>query len=115
MGGSSFSHGRVAEEVAVEYLKKQKYEILEQNYRNRYCEIDIVAKKNKSVYFVEVKYRKSSAQGTGLDYINAKKLKQMRFASEMWVQEHGWTGDYELSAIEVSGQDFRVAEFISQV
>ena len=112
---SNFSHGRASEEAAVEYLKLQKFEIVEQNYRTRYCEIDIVANKNKTVYFVEVKYRQSSVQGTGLDYITPKKLKQMRFAAEMWVQEHDWKGDYELSAIEVSGKDFKVVEFISQI
>ncbi len=116
---TTFNTGRQAEAAAVGYLKTKSFEILAQNWRTRYCEIDIVAqksnKKNKTVYFVEVKYRKTSAFGGGLDYILAKKLKQMRFAAEMWVSENNWNGDYSLAAIEVSGPDFIITQFIDQL
>lgn len=110
---TNFSHGHDAEAAAVEYLKQNNYEILDQNWRTRYCEIDIVVKKAKTIYFVEVKYRVSNAQGMGFDYITPKKLKQMRFAAEMWVQEHNWAGDYELAAIEASGLDYKVTNFLA--
>lgn len=112
---TNFSHGVVAEAAAVEHLKQQGFKILEQNYRTRYCEIDVVAGKNKTIYFVEVKYRMSNAQGTGLDYITPKKLNQMRFAADIWAQEHNWTGDRELSAVEVSGLDYRITNFLSEL
>lgn len=110
---TNVSTGRQAEEAAAEYLRQHGYEVMEQNWRTRYCEIDIVARKGKTVYFIEVKYRMSSSQGAGLDYITPKKLGQMRFAAEMWVQEHQWTGEYRLGAVEVSGEGFLVTEFVS--
>ncbi len=106
--------GRAAENAAAEYLKSKGYKILEQNWRTRWCEIDIVAKKDNKVYFVEVKYRKSAAWGSGLEYITPKKLKQMRFAAEFWVSNNNWSGDYYLSAIEVMG-DNHVTEHIEIV
>ncbi|HLZ14948.1 MAG TPA: YraN family protein [Candidatus Saccharimonadales bacterium] len=61
-----------------------------------------------TVYFCEVKYRKSDRQGGGFEYITPKKLQQMRFAAESWVHAHNWRGAYELCAIEVSGLQFRI-------
>jgi putative endonuclease len=47
--------GKKAEGVAVDYLLKNGYEILERNWFSHHHEIDVVAKKNKIVVFVEVK------------------------------------------------------------
>ena len=48
-------YGKDSESIAVRYLKKNGYKILEQNYRNQLGEIDIIAKDKKSLVFVEVK------------------------------------------------------------
>lgn len=74
---TNLAHGQRAEEVAADYLAAQGYEIIERNWRTRVCEIDIIASKDRVMYFIEVKYRKSNSQGSGLDYITPKKLKQM--------------------------------------
>lgn len=103
--------GLKAEKVATKFLLKNDYKIIGNNWRTKNCEIDIVACKNKCMYFVEVKYRKQSAQGSGFDYITSMKLKQMSFAAEVWVSEKGWKGEYSLAAIEVSGQDFAITAF----
>lgn len=100
---SNYTAGHDAEKVAADYLERQGYAIRALNWKTRYCEVDIIAEKNKTIYFVEVKYRKNANQGTGFDYITVKKLKQMAFAAEFWVQEHNWRGDYQLAAIEVQG------------
>lgn len=112
---TNVSTGRQAEAAAAEYLRQHGYEVIEQNWRTRYCEIDIIARRNKVVHFIEVKYRKSVAQGSGLDYITPKKLNQMRFAAEMWVQDRQWGGEYRLGAIEVSGWAFTVTEFVDDL
>lgn len=112
---TTFSTGRAAEQAAADYLTSLGYTILVQNWRTRFCEIDLVVQKADTVYFVEVKYRQSGAWGSGLEYITAAKLRQMHFAAEMWVNEYRWDGSYNLSAIEVSGNDFKVTEFIDSI
>lgn len=112
---TTFDTGRRAETVAANYLRTRDYDVLEQNWRTRFCEIDIVAQKADTVYFVEVKYRRTAAQGTGLEYITPKKLQQMTFAAEMWSRNHQWRGAYELAAIEVSGDAFAITEFIEGI
>lgn len=101
---TNYQSGHNAEKVAAEYLEKHGYELFELNWRTRVCEIDIVAKKQNVIFFVEVKSRRSTHQGSGLDYITPRKLKQMRFAAECWVNDHDYTGDYELAAIEISDE-----------
>ncbi len=120
----STAKGNRAEEIAAKYLESKGYEILDRNWRRPKCEIDIVAskktKKNlfskeKIIYFVEVKYRKQNEQGGGLEYITPAKLKQMQLAARMWASENDWEGSYELSAVEVSGEEFEITEFLRNI
>ena len=104
--------GRQAEQAAAEYLQSKGYRILNRNWRRRECEIDIVAQKAASVYLVEVKYRQSDGAGSGLEYITARKLRQMEYAARRWVAENGWNGEYVLAAVEVGGDDYHVSAFI---
>lgn len=112
---TNHSQGHEAEQHAARYLVANGYKVEQVNWRTPACEIDIVAKKQGVVYFVEVKYRKHSGQGLGLDYITPTKLKQMQFAAQCWVQESRWNGDYELAALEVTGQDFDVTSFLPNI
>ena len=95
------SIGRQAESRVADHLKTRGFEIIDRNWRTKVCEIDIVARKNDVIYFVEVKYRSAKAQGDGLEYIGPKKLNRLIFAGTIWTQKHGWDGDYRLMAASV--------------
>jgi putative endonuclease len=112
---STTNTGRKAERAAANYLEMRGFHILEMNWRRPRCEIDIVARKDDVIYLVEVKYRKNNNQGSGLEYITATKLKQMRYAAETWVDEGKYTGEYQLAAIEVAGPEFAIEHFIDEV
>lgn len=112
---SSFLTGRQAEAVALDFLVAQGYKAIDQNWRNRWCEIDLIIQQHNKLVFVEVKYRHSNQQGRGLDYITAAKLRQMDFAARVWVQHHNWPGDYSLGAIELFGDNFVVGEFVADI
>ena len=112
---SSTETGRKAERAASVYLEMRGYQIVERNWRRPRSEIDIIAKKDGVVYFVEVKYRRNDDQGGGLEAITASKLEHMRRAAEGWVEETEWAGQYQLAAIEIAGPDFTVMSFIDNV
>lgn len=112
---SNYTHGREAEQAVAEYLQSKGYKILDQNWRTRYCEIDIVAQKKKHMIFVEVKYRRNAEHGSGLEYITPKKLKQMAFSAEMWVSQKQWKHDYSLGAAEVTGLNYEVTAFLTDI
>lgn len=106
--------GADAESAAANYLAENGFEIIDTNWKTKWCEIDIVAKKGNVMYFVEVKYRSSVSQGGGFDYITNKKLQQMKRAADSWVLLNKWQGEYVLSAAEASGDDYKI-EFIEQI
>ena len=110
-GMNTTSAGNRAEDKACQFLSSKGYKVLQRNWRTKLCEIDIIATKDKEVFFVEVKYRNQSAQGRGLDYITTKKQKQMKFAAQLWVHEFKWLEDYSLAAIEISGEELNVTAF----
>jgi len=106
--------GQLAETKAAEYLRSLGYTIIDCNWKTKWCEIDIIAERKGVVHFVEVKYRKNDAQGSGLSAITPKKLRQMKFAAQLWLA-HKSVELSVLSAIEVSSEAFTISEFIEQV
>jgi len=65
--------GKDSESLAVKYLKKQRYKILEKNYRTPVGEIDIIAKHKGVIVFVEVKARRSDRFGDPKGAVTYKK------------------------------------------
>lgn len=106
--------GLLAEDAVVDYLLNSNYDIIARNWKTKTCEIDIIAYKNKTIYFVEVKYRKRLRQGAGFDYIDARKLRRMEYAAQLWVCKHNWYGEYVLSGASVYGCEYTV-DFIKQI
>lgn len=114
-GVSTTATGRAAEDAAAEFLQAKGCTVLAQNWRTRWCEIDIVAHRGNVIYFVEVKYRAKAAWGTGLDYVTPKKLRQMHFAAEFWVAKHKFGGDYRLAAVELTGNPPHVVRAVNSI
>lgn len=96
--------GRNAENLVAEHLRRRGFDIVDQNWRTKYCEIDIVAKRTDRIHFVEVKYRASDSAGSGLEHITAPKQRQLKRAALAWAAEHGWQGDYQIDAAGVDRQ-----------
>jgi putative endonuclease len=69
--------GKESESLAVRYLKKNGYKILEQNYRNKLGEIDIIAKEKGTLVFVEVKARKTHVFGNPKWAVTPKKQRKI--------------------------------------
>ncbi|MDO9136562.1 MAG: YraN family protein [Lutibacter sp.] len=69
--------GELGENLAVEELEKNGYEIVERNWRYKKAEIDIIARKNEVLAIVEVKTRSSDYFGDPQDFVNTKKIKML--------------------------------------
>ena len=66
--------GKFGEELAVDFLEKNGYEILETNWVFDKAEIDIIAQKNGILAVVEVKTRSSIDFGLPQDFVKPKKI-----------------------------------------
>ena len=80
--------GNLAETLACNLLENKKYKIIERNYRDRFCEIDIVATCDDIVAFVEVKYRSRADFGGAIGSITPTKQKRMHNSAEYWLASH---------------------------
>ncbi len=69
--------GRIGEDIAVRYLLKNKYDIIIRNFYTYSGEIDIIAKQDKEIVFVEVKTRSSDEYGRPLEAVTPLKQKHM--------------------------------------
>jgi ribonuclease HII len=102
---STIDVGRVAEVAVSEELTRQGFCVLDRNWRTKWCEVDIIAKRDGVIWFVEVKYRSSTLFGDGLEYVGPTKLKHMERAAELWVTIQNYGGEYTLGAVAVSAED----------
>lgn len=69
--------GSVYEKLAGKYLEGLGYKILEYNFLCRQGEIDIVAKDENTLVFVEVKYRKNKSMVKSVEAVNYTKQKKI--------------------------------------
>lgn len=70
--------GKFGEDTACRYLEKKGWQILERNFRySRYAEIDIIAKDNGTIVFVEVKARSTTDFGHPFEAVDYKKLQNI--------------------------------------
>lgn len=104
--------GRLGEELAKKYLEKKGYKILEQNYRTRYAEIDLVARQKDVLVFVEVRTKVGDRFGTPEETLNWKKLQKVKRNAEAYVSWVRWNKLYRVDAVcVVLGDDYAVLRF----
>ncbi len=68
---------KLGEEIAVTYLIKKGYKIIERNFRKGYGEIDIVSVHQNILVFVEVKTRTTILHGGAIEAISSQKIKKL--------------------------------------
>jgi len=69
--------GAKGEDIAIRYLKKRGYRIVERNYRVKLGEIDIIAEQGDDLVFIEVKTRSDATFGTPFESVTKQKQKQL--------------------------------------
>ncbi|MFD1293030.1 YraN family protein [Lutibacter holmesii] len=77
--------GEQGEQLAVEFLQKKGYQILDRNWRYKKAEVDIIAQKGAVLVIVEVKTRSSNYFGNPQDFINQKKVQLLVEAANEYV------------------------------
>jgi putative endonuclease len=96
--------GMIGENLACDYLLKNGYKILQRNYRSKFGEIDIVALDNKILCFVEVKWRKNSNFGSGLEAISFKKRQKILLTAKEYLVTSKFEGPSRIDVLSIDGE-----------
>lgn len=93
--------GIQGENKAKIFLKDNGFKILATNFRSRFGEIDIIAQKDRTIYFIEVKTRTSDIKGKPYEAVNRRKLQHMKKASYYFLLKNDYKG-YKLKLAVIS-------------
>lgn len=78
-------YGKYGESIAKNYLSDNGFDIEVTNYRSKYGEIDIIAKRNNRIHFVEVKARRTNKRGFGRESVDSKKLHRILITANYYL------------------------------
>jgi putative endonuclease len=94
--------GYSGETLAAQYLQTQGYQILENNFTIRGGEIDLIARKENIIIFIEVKTRTGKSFGEADESLNGFKKMRLRRAIEHYLAKiRGTDPDYRVDFIEI--------------
>ena len=113
MDVSSLTHkevGALGEKVAAEYLKRHGFSIRDRNVARKTGELDIIAEKGGTLYFVEVKTNLvdelPSDGNTADEYdpsinLHEAKIRRVARTGEWYVLENDWEGEWQVDGVLV--------------
>jgi len=93
--------GREGEARAAQYLRRHGWTVLDANYRSRFGEIDLIARKRNTVAFVEVKLRRDARFAAAAEAVTPRKQERLRLTAQQWIAEHGDALDLRFDIIEI--------------
>ena len=102
--------GKLGEEMAVEFLQKNGYTILETNWTFQKAEIDIIAQKENTLAVIEVKTRSSVDYGLPQDFVKPKKIQLLLKAVNEYVISKNLDTEvrFDIFSIHKNEEDFIV-------
>ncbi len=80
--------GELGELLALKYLKKKRYKIIETNFRCKLGEIDLIALHRKTIVFIEVKARSSVDYGYPSEAVDERKIRKITNTAEYYLLKH---------------------------
>jgi putative endonuclease len=93
--------GKIAEDLAVEYLQKNGYKILVRNFRFQKAEIDIIAEKDNLIVVVEVKARSTDAFMLPQEAVTKTKIKLIVSAANHYLEKFNKNQEVRFDIISV--------------
>ena len=102
--------GKKGEQLAVDFLLKKGYEILERNYTFQKSEVDIIAKIKDTLAVVEVKTRSTVEFGNPQDFVKPKQIQRLVKAIDEFVNVNGLDVEvrFDVIAIVKDNKQFKI-------
>jgi len=107
---NSCQKGKLAEEKAVQFLKNQNFVIIDRNFYTRFGEIDIIAKKDGVLHFVEVK---SGENFNSIYNVTFKKVQRIIKTINIYLNRKGDNSPYQIDVITINSNRVEYIKNIS--
>jgi len=106
--------GKLGEEMAVEFLEKEGYEIIETNWRFQKAEVDIIAKKENILAIIEVKTRSSLNFGLPQEFVKPKKIQLLVKAVNEYVIRNDLEVEvrFDIIAVHLEGKSLVIEHLV---
>lgn len=105
--------GNIGEEMAVKFLLKLGYEIVDRNFTKHFGEIDIIAKDRNYLVFIEVKARKNTKFGYPRDFVNHKKIKKLQETAQYYMIDKNLNIPFRFDVIEIIFEENKIEHIIN--
>jgi len=100
--------GQIGEDLAVAYLQKKGYKIIQRNYRTLIGEIDIIARDGDDLVFIEVKTRESLEYGQPFESVNRNKRRKIANVAMLYLKRLKNIPHCRFDVVSVYYEDGRV-------
>ena len=101
--------GREGEVVAERWLRRRGWRVLHRRFRSGHRDIDLIAERDGTVAFVEVKARHGGWFGGPVEAVNWKERRELARSASVWIDRHGRAGEsYRFDVIGVLVDEGRV-------
>ncbi|MEL0455428.1 YraN family protein [Flavobacteriaceae bacterium SZ-1-7] len=97
--------GKKGEQLAVDFLLKNGYDIIERNYRFDKAEVDIIAHKEEVLAVIEVKTRSTADFGNPQDFVKPKQIQRLVKAVDEYVTVNGLDVEVRFDIIAIVKED----------
>jgi putative endonuclease len=113
--GPASSIGTEGEDAAVAFLKKKGYRILHRNYHTPLGELDIIAKDDKTIVFIEVKTRSNNTFGQPFEAVTNKKQVKLKHLALFFLKHHNINcpARFDVVSILQCGTEYEVSHIIN--
>ncbi|KAA6225213.1 MULTISPECIES: YraN family protein [unclassified Campylobacter] len=111
MGLSAYLNGILGENKACAFLKKNDFEIITRNFHSKYGEIDIIAKKNEILHFIEVKFTKKDYEVW--QRVDKSKYDKILKTIDYYMIKHNFNKEFQLDLICIKNDKIEFYENIS--
>ena len=104
MESSNASKGKIAEDLAADFLEKNGCKIIQRNYRFGRAEIDLIFQEEDFLIFGEVKYRTNLDYGHSESFLSDDQENRIMDAADQYLNENPWRGRVRFDIISIEGK-----------
>lgn len=103
---SSKQRGDDSEDQAYQFLRNKGLKLVEKNFHSRFGEVDLVMLDNDELAFIEVRYRRNSNYGSGLESVTTNKQTKIIKTASVFLQQHAKLAKYpaRFDIVSISGE-----------